>query len=110
VVTVSHGIERRTIGPQVADGDRLAGAVSSLHADSALHAGPAARDEGFDRPTLEVVATPQGDGGDAAPERRILVGAQTHVDGAEAYFARVSGVDATFAVPGAVVTAILSAF
>jgi hypothetical protein len=108
VVTVTHGVERRSFGPEIADGDRLAGAVASLHAESALHAGAPARDEGFDRPTLEIVAGSPGDG-DAAPERRIVVGAETQVDGADAYFARVSGVDATFAVPAPAVAAILAA-
>jgi hypothetical protein len=39
----------------------------------------------------------------------IAVGAETEVDGAAAYFARAAGVDATFAVPKARVTAILDA-
>jgi hypothetical protein len=109
MVTLSHGIERRTLGPAIADGDRLAGAVSSLHAQCALHAGAAGRDEGFDRPTLEIAAASPGEGGTPL-ETRIVIGARTQVDGAEAYFARVSGVDATFAVPGSAVAAILSSF
>jgi hypothetical protein len=44
-----------------------------------------------------------------AAETRIVVGADTQVDGADAYFARVSGIEATFAVPKARVTAILDA-
>lgn len=109
LVTVSHGGERRTLGPDIADGDRLAGAVSSLHAQAALHAGAPARDEGFEHPTLEVLAVSHHDG--AAPaETRVVVGAETKVDGADAYFARVAGVDATFAVPSPTVDAILAAF
>jgi hypothetical protein len=109
LVTLSHDGERRTLGPEIADGDRLAGAVASLHAQWALHAGAPARDEGFDHPTLEVVAVSRADGASPA-ETRIVVGGPAKVDGADAYFARVAGVDATFAVPASVVSAILAAF
>jgi hypothetical protein len=57
---------------------------------------------------LEIVAPARVDGG-ALVETRIVVGAETEVDGAAAYFARAAGLDATFAVPKARVTAILDA-
>jgi hypothetical protein len=41
---------------------------------------------------------------------RITIGAPTHVGAFDAYFARVSGVDATFAVPRQAVGAILDAW
>jgi hypothetical protein len=108
-VAVSHDGIRRTLGADAAADDRLASAVANLHAQSALHAGPAARDEGFEHPTLEIAAAERGEGG-AGGMVRIVVGARTRVDGADAYFARVSDVDATFAVPAPEVASILSAF
>lgn len=79
--------------------DRLAVALAGLYAQVALHAGPAAPDEGMAKPVLQI----------DTPGKRILVGAETEVDGAPSYFARVAGIDATFAVPKARVAAILDA-
>jgi hypothetical protein len=89
-------------------GADLAAALSSLAAQTALHLGPPAPDEGFSAPTLEIRAAMHPDAGPL--ETHIVIGAATHVDGADAYFARVSGVDATFAVPRRSVTAILDAW
>jgi hypothetical protein len=108
VVTVVHDGERRVLETRDADGDRLATAVAALRARVALHAGPPPRSEGFERPALEILTDGHADGG-AAVHARITVGARTQVDDVDAYFTRVSGVDATFAVPAAAVAAILDA-
>jgi hypothetical protein len=89
-------------------GGDMAAALSSLAAQAALHVGPPAPDEGFSAPTLEIRAAMHPDAGPL--ETHIVIGAATHVDGADAYFARVSGVDATFAVPRRSVAAILAAW
>jgi hypothetical protein len=82
--------------------------MAGLYAQSALHAGAAAPDEGLSRPTLEIAATTRADG--SAPlETHITIGAETDVDGAPSFFARAAGVNATFAVPKARVAAILDA-
>jgi hypothetical protein len=107
-VTVIRDGARRAVPADAGDDDPLAAAVAGLYAQSALHAGPATSDEGLDRPTLELLTTTRSDGG-AAVEARIVIGARTRVDGADAYFARVSGIDATFAVPDARVAAIVGA-
>jgi hypothetical protein len=107
-VTVVHAGARRLVSPDAASDDRLAAAVAGVFAQSALHAGPPLPGEGLDHPTLELVAAGRNDAG-APVETHILVGAETRVDEGDAYFARVSGVDATFAVPKVRVTAILDA-
>jgi hypothetical protein len=103
---VSHGrritLERGDVG-----GD-LAGALASLTAQEALHVGPPAPDEGFSSPTLEIRAAMHPDTGPL--DTHIVIGATTRVDGSDAYFARVSGVDATFAVPRRAVSAILDSW
>jgi hypothetical protein len=93
-----QGSERRAVDADAGPEDPVREVATRMVALAALHAGAAARDEGFDAPTLALEATTRGDGG-APSETRITVGAPTRVDGIDAYFARVSGVDATFAVP-----------
>jgi hypothetical protein len=90
-------------------GDTVEAAVAGLSAQVALHAGPPADDEGFSAPTLEILAATTADAG-APTETRIAIGAATRVNGADAYFARVAGVDATFAVPHRAVAALLAAW
>jgi hypothetical protein len=63
----------------------------------------------MERPTLEIAITSRDDAG-ATRETRITVGAPTHADVTDTYFARVSGVNATFAVPRRAVVAILDAW
>ncbi|MDP9002027.1 MAG: DUF4340 domain-containing protein [Myxococcota bacterium] len=93
---------------EAGDADKLEGALEGLHAQTALHLGAPAAEEGMSRPTLEIIARTRG--GDAgAGETRIVVGAGARIDGADAYFARVSGIDATFAVPQRVVAAVVDA-
>ncbi len=87
-------------------GKSLESALAGLYAMSAVHAGPPDAGEGMDRPTLAIEATARGDAG-APVETRISIGAPTRDGTTDAYFARIAGVDATFAVPRAVVGAIL---
>jgi hypothetical protein len=105
-LVVIRGAARRVVATDAGD-DPLAAAVRSLFAQRAVHAGPPTRDEAMDRPTLEIVATAQSDGG--STETRITVGAAAPIDGAPSYYARVSGIDATFAVPESRVEAIVNA-
>jgi hypothetical protein len=96
-------------GSDAAEGDKLEAALAGFYAQTAVHVGPPARDEGMDRPTLEIRA--RSTAMDAGPnEVRIAIGAPGRVDTADVYFARVSGVDATFAVPRRVVDVILDAW
>jgi hypothetical protein len=103
---VSHG--RRLTLDRDDVGVDLAAALGSLAAQAALHVGPPAPDEGFSAPTLEIRVAMHPDAGPL--ETHIVVGATTRVDGADAYFARVSGVDATFTVPRQAVAAILDSW
>jgi hypothetical protein len=92
--------------------DKLEGALAALSADDAVHTGPAVREEGMDHPTLEIEATRRNEAG-APIETRIAIGAlgaPMHAGTADAYFARVAGVDATFAVAKPLVDAILDAW
>lgn len=89
--------------------ERLEVALAELSALSAVHTGPPARDEGLDRPTLEITAMTRTDAGGMA-ETRITIGAPTGPETTPAYFARVSGIDATFALPRRPVDAILEAW
>jgi hypothetical protein len=117
-VTLSHGPSRLAL---VRTGERLAsvgsgaadahdvdwgGVLAGLDASAAIHTGPPIREEGFLAPTLEIQATGVSDAG-AVVERRIAIGAATHAEPFDAYFARVSGVNATFLVPQQAVRAIL---
>jgi hypothetical protein len=56
-----------------------------------------------------VAPLPRADSGGAPGEKRITFGAETRLDGGDVYFARVSGIDATFAVAAPVVASILAA-
>ncbi len=106
--------------PLSAEGDvaKLAAALAAFEARYALHDGPATRRrEGFDRPTIAIDAIARGEAGSPL-ETQILVGALIAVglgdaghDGSgENYFARVSGIDATFAVRREVVDAVVAEF
>jgi len=90
-------------------GASLERALEGLYAEFAVHAGPPDAEEGMDLPTLAIEATARGDAGATAPAR-ISIGAPMPGATADAYFARISGVDATFAVPRSAVGAILDAW
>jgi hypothetical protein len=118
-VTLVHGGVRRVIGgagSQLArneeEGDsgsdeKIGAALAGFYAQDAVHSGSPLPDEGFDRPTLEIDAFVRGENGPAT-DRRITIGAPTGAGPFETYFARVSGVNATFAVPRQRVDAILA--
>jgi hypothetical protein len=93
---------------EASPGGSLEHALADLYAEFALHAGPPEAEEGMDRPTLAIEATARGDAG-VPVETRISIGATTRSGTTDAYFARISGIDATFAVPRSVITAILDA-
>jgi hypothetical protein len=119
-VTLVHDGERRVLDiaahaagliPASTDAGRaeqLSQAVVSLYAHDALHSGAPQRGEGFDEPTLQIDAIVRADAGPA--ERLITIGAPTRVGPFDAYFARLAGVDATFAVPRRSVERILDAW
>ncbi|MGO9711167.1 MAG: DUF4340 domain-containing protein [Polyangiaceae bacterium] len=71
--------------------DAVVSAANVLRADSVVHLGPPRAEEGLAHPSL--VITLRGGGG----ARRIVLGGETAADG-KTRFARVDGVDATFAV------------
>jgi hypothetical protein len=103
---VRHGttLEREGAAPEDAGaGDAVTRATSALYAIAALHPGATLPGEGLEHP-LEIVASRI-----SGVTTRITIGAPVQVDGVDSYFARVRGVDATFAVPKAPVDALLSA-
>jgi len=107
-VTLVHGGDRRVQSFAAGGDDRLASAVGALHPQAALHAGPPASGEGFERPTLELLVESRADGGPVV-RTHVTIGAATDVDGSAAYFARVSGLDATFAVPDKAIASLIAA-
>jgi hypothetical protein len=88
--------------PDAAASDAMERALQGLYALAALHTGPVSKGEGMDKPTLALDVTTT-----AKSHRRITLGAEASIDGAQAYYARVTGVDATFAVPAAPVRGML---
>jgi hypothetical protein len=71
-------------------------ALDALRADEALHLGPARPDEGFGAPTLAIEVTFLPDAG--SRERRIRIGQPTMVRKERMFFARLDGVDVTYAI------------
>jgi hypothetical protein len=118
-VTLLHGAERVTLerrgggwvraGSDERAGDELGNGVLAFTAQQAVHPGPPGRTEGFARPTLEIQVFSAAEGAPRSAPTDIVVGAPTHIGALDGYFARVSGVDATFAVARAGVDAILRA-
>jgi hypothetical protein len=94
--------------PSDARADTVDAALAALYAQNALHTGPPALAEGLDHPILEVEATPAASA--HAAEIRLTFGAPVHESTLDGYFARASGVDATFLVPRHLVDAILDAW
>ncbi|MGD0677086.1 MAG: DUF4340 domain-containing protein [Polyangiaceae bacterium] len=111
VVFDGHGglLVSSATGGEDASTDKMAAALAGLYAHEALHAGSPARGEGFERPTLLIDAIVRDDAG-ARIDTSVVIGAPTRLGGTEAYFARVSNIDATFAVPRPAVDAILDAW
>jgi hypothetical protein len=104
-----HGVHWVRADGGVGADERLADGALEVAAQEALHPGPPARSEGFGRPTLEIEAFTGGDG--TSPSTTdIVVGAPTRVGTTDAYFARVSGINATFAIGRPGIDAILGAW
>jgi len=102
-------LARAGAAPSDADDDKLQAALAALYAQSALHLGPPAPGEGLDHPILAIDLVPEL-GGRAAAETRLTFGAPVHESAVDGYFARASGVDATFLVPRHLVDTILGAW
>lgn len=98
-LTVVHDGRRRVLEADADAPDALSKAVEGLYAEAALHTGPPGKSEGMDHPTLEVVGTGV----------HIVIGAPASVDGIDGYYARASGIDASFIVPRHVVDAVTAA-
>jgi hypothetical protein len=96
-------LEQKGAPEDAGTADTVTRATSALYATAAIHAGAALAGEGLDHP-IEIVASRT-----SGATTRIAIGAPVAVDGIDSYFARVRGVDATFAVPKAPVDALLSA-
>lgn len=88
-------------------GTKIEDALAALRASSVVHLGAAAPDEGFGAPTLEIRITASTAGGTA---HRIVFGSALTTGNEKQYFARVDGIDATFAVAKESVDAIVTAF
>jgi hypothetical protein len=78
--------------PQGLSGPLLS-TVSSLRAEQTVHLGPAKPGEGFEKPLLSLSLT-----GKSGKTARLLVGACDTLDDAAVCYARLDGVDATFAL------------
>jgi hypothetical protein len=107
LAAVRDGV-RREVSTGTDAESAVADALSSLVVRAALHTGRATPAEGFDRPGLEIDATYRSDAG-ALSSTRLWFGASTNVDGEGGYFARVSGLDATFFVLRPAVDAAIAA-
>jgi hypothetical protein len=93
--------------PDAASIDRLTPALDGFYPLAAVHTGRASQEEGMSSPVLEITAREAQDGG--VREIHVVVGAEAQVEGADSYFARATGTDATFVVPRQAVRAILDA-
>jgi hypothetical protein len=94
-VTLERGGKRLSFGADAGEplgADAVLAAASVLRADSVVHLGAALADEGFARPSLVLTAS----GGSGA--RRVVFGRDGLAGTAPIVYARVDGVDATFAV------------
>jgi hypothetical protein len=108
VLAAAGGTFERTGRPRADAGDdKLGNALIALYARYALHAGPPPPSEAFDRPTLQIHVAPRA-GESPGAERDIVVGGPGRDGVADIYFARVSRVDATFAVAKATIDAIVA--
>ena len=104
--------DRLTRAPRDQDAmgdDPLQTALAGFYALAAVHTGRPSRAEGMDRPMLEITARTAAVAG-VARTIQVSIGGETHLDGQEVYFARATGIDATFAVPRGAVSAILNAW
>lgn len=99
-------------GPELSGSrlDALREALQELRAEAAVHPGAARKDEGFDRPTLEVKVKRIAGRGERSRDVRFVIGASDAYRSSSVFYARRDGIDATFALPAARVRALLSPF
>jgi Domain of unknown function (DUF4340) len=71
----------------------LAETLSALRADFTVHLGPPRADEGFATPSLTIAL-----GGASGKKSRLLLGARASLNDSDIVYARLDGVDATFAL------------
>ena len=106
-VTLSRGTARRVLVRRAGKlllGDGGAGdvdgkigvALETLRADGVVHLGPPRPTEGFSRPSLDVRVRTTSDAG--ARDVHFVVGDSALVQKERMFFARLDGVDATFAI------------
>jgi hypothetical protein len=76
-------------------GDRVGEALAALRAEDVVHLGPPKADEGFASPALDVHVRPGADGGAGL---RFRVGRTSYLHNEKIDYARLDGVDATFAI------------
>jgi hypothetical protein len=77
--------------------------LSALRADFTVHLGPAKPSEGFAKPSLVVTFVNARD-----QAERLLIGSRATLEGANIVYARRQSVEATFALPAAMLTALQS--
>lgn len=85
--------------------DAIKASLNDMRAESVVHLGGPRKEEGLDRPALEIQARLTRGGKSA----RLLFGASDVLRGASIFYARREGIDATFAIPAARVRALLAA-
>jgi hypothetical protein len=94
-------------GPRDA-AEKVAIALGQLRADEVVHLGAALADEGFSAPVLDVRIASSADGG--GKSRHFVVGRSTIRKNEKMHFARIEGVDATFAIAGDRLAPLFDAF
>jgi hypothetical protein len=103
-------VESHLVGPSGGPRDaaeKVATALGQLRADEVVHFGPALADEGFSAPVLDVrIATTAG----GEKPRHFVVGRSTIRKNEKMHFARIAGVDATFAIASDRLAPFLDAF
>jgi hypothetical protein len=90
---VRHGEAWQGDGVSPAHAAELAETLSALRADFTVHLGAPRPDEGLAAPSLTIVF-----GGAAGKTYRLLLGARATLDDSDIVYARLDGVDATFAL------------
>ncbi|MBN2192039.1 MAG: DUF4340 domain-containing protein [Polyangiaceae bacterium] len=107
LVRLGAGFEQTGGAPRLSAPElvRLSEALADLRAEAALHVGPEHPGEGFSSPQLTLRL--RSDQSGAASSRTIRFGAGDAWQGQSILFARVEGVDATFAVARGLVGPIL---
>ncbi|MET0411747.1 MAG: hypothetical protein ABW217_10655, partial [Polyangiaceae bacterium] len=87
----------------------LVDTLETLRPEAAVHLGPARRGEGLEQPVLSVRVERSALSG-PLPPLSFVVGSRDAFHGATVFYARVSGADATFALPRDQVQRLLDLF